>query len=133
MAPLRRRSKQVLNRRGAVIARCRHTPLEIAGGAEAALAKAALEARRHRDIGSRRRRDPAAPVAALRKGTIAGAGLDVYEGGPEVSRELIAMENVVLLPHLGSTTIEARVAMGMTVLDSAEAFFAGAPPPNRVA
>ena len=63
MAPLRRRSKQVLNRRGAVIARCRHTPLEIAGGAEAALAKAALEARRYRDIGSRWRRDPAAPAA----------------------------------------------------------------------
>ena len=40
------------------------------------------------------------------------------------------MKNVVLLPHLGSATIEARVAMGMTVLDNAEAFFAGAPPPN---
>ncbi len=101
MAPLRRRSKQVLNRRGALIARCRHTPLEIAGGAEAALAKAALEARRHRDIGSRRRRDPAAPVAALRKGTIAGAGLYVYEGGSAVSPELIAMKNVVLCDRLG--------------------------------
>jgi glyoxylate reductase len=67
-----------------------------------------LEARRHRDIGSRRRRDPAAPVAALRKGTIAGAGLYVYEGGSAVSPELIAMKNVVLLPHLGSATIPAR-------------------------
>ncbi len=46
--------------------------------------------------------DEAALVEALRKGTIAGAGLDVYEGEPEVSPELLAMENVVLLPHLGS-------------------------------
>jgi lactate dehydrogenase-like 2-hydroxyacid dehydrogenase len=77
--------------------------------------------------------DEAALVAALRKGTIAGAGLDVYEGEPEVSPELIAMENVVLLPHLGSATTETRVAMGMKVLDNAEAFFAGETPPNRVA
>ncbi len=67
----------------------------------------------------------------MRKGT--GAGRDVYEGEPEVAPELIAMENVVLPPHLGSATIEARVAMGMTVLDNAEAFFAGKAPPNRVA
>ncbi len=77
--------------------------------------------------------DEAALVDALRKGTIAGAGLDVYEGEPEVAPELIAMENVVLLPHLGSATTETRVAMGMTVLDNAEAFFAGQTPPNRVA
>ena len=43
------------------------------------------------------------------------------------------MENVVLLPHLGSATIETRVAMGMKVLDNAEAFFASETPPNRVA
>ncbi len=43
------------------------------------------------------------------------------------------MENVVLLPHLGSATTETRVAMGMTVLDNAEAFFASETPPNRVA
>ena len=77
--------------------------------------------------------DEAALVDALRKGTIAGAGLDVYEGEPEVAPELIAMENVVLLPHLGSATIETRVAMGMKVLDNARAFFAGETPPNRVA
>ncbi len=77
--------------------------------------------------------DEAALVDALRKGTIAGAGLDVYEGEPEVAPELIAMENVVLLPHLGSATTETRVAMGMKVLDNAEAFFAGETPPNRVA
>ena len=43
------------------------------------------------------------------------------------------MENVVLLPHLGSATTETRVAMGMTLLDNARAFFAGETPPNRVA
>ncbi len=43
------------------------------------------------------------------------------------------MENVVLLPHLGSATVETRVAMGMKVVENAEAFFAGKPPPNRVA
>ncbi len=108
MAPLLQRSKPVLNRRGAVIARCRHTARN-RGGAEAAL------------------------VDALRNGTIAGAGLDVDEGEPQVSPELIPMENVVLLPHLGSATTETRVAMGMMVLDNAEAFFAGETPPNRVA
>ncbi len=77
--------------------------------------------------------DEAALVDALRNGTIAGAGLDVYEGEPQVSPELLAMENVVPLPHLGSATTETRVAMGMTVLDNAEAFFAGQTPPNRVA
>jgi hypothetical protein len=122
VAPLRGRSKQVLNRRG-WLSPGAATALEIAGGAEAARAKAALEERRYRDIGSRRRPDPAR----------GGAGLDVYEGEPEVAPELIAMENVVLLPHLGSATTEARVAMGMTVLDNAEAFFAGQTPPNRVA
>ena len=77
--------------------------------------------------------DEAALVQALRSGAIAGAGLDVFEGEPKVSPELIGMENVVLLPHLGSATVETRVAMGMTVLKNAEAFFAGEAPPNRVA
>jgi lactate dehydrogenase-like 2-hydroxyacid dehydrogenase len=77
--------------------------------------------------------DEAALIAALQAGTIAGAGLDVFEGEPNVSPGLIGMENVVLLPHLGSATLETRVAMGMTVLKNAEAFFAGEAPPNRVA
>ena len=80
-----------------------------------------------------RRNRGRARQGGLRNGTIAGAGRDVYEGEPQVSPELIAMENVVLLPHLGSATTETRVAMGMTVLDNAEAFFAGETPPNRVA
>ncbi|MFZ0693575.1 MAG: D-glycerate dehydrogenase [Alphaproteobacteria bacterium] len=77
--------------------------------------------------------DEAALVAALQAGTIAGAGLDVFEREPQVTEALLGMENVVLLPHLGSATMETRVAMGMKVIDNAQAFFAGKAPPNRVA
>ncbi len=77
--------------------------------------------------------DEAALAAALEDGTIAGAGLDVYEAEPKVTPELTKLENVVLLPHLGSATTETRVAMGMKVVENAEAFFAGKEPPNRVA
>ena len=77
--------------------------------------------------------DEAALVAALKAGTIAGAGLDVFEREPTVTEELLTMENVVLLPHLGSATMDTRVAMGMKVIDNAQAFFAGKAPPNRVA
>ena len=77
--------------------------------------------------------DEEALVKALKDGTIKAAGLDVFEREPNVTEELLAMDNVVLLPHLGSATTETRVAMGMTVLDNAEAFFAGKKPPNRVA
>ena len=76
--------------------------------------------------------DPAALIAALRNGTIAGAGLDVYEGEPRVQEELLTMENVVLLPHLGSATMETRVAMGMRAIDNVQAFFAGQEPRDRV-
>lgn len=77
--------------------------------------------------------DEAALVDALGSGTIAGAGLDVFEAEPRVSEGLMTLENVVLLPHLGSATRETRVGMGMRVLDNVEAFFAGRPPPDRVA
>lgn len=77
--------------------------------------------------------DEQALVAALRSGTIAAAGLDVFENEPAVSPALVAMDNVVLLPHLGSATTETRVAMGECVLRNLEAHFAGAEPPNRVA
>jgi lactate dehydrogenase-like 2-hydroxyacid dehydrogenase len=77
--------------------------------------------------------DEAALIAALRAGTIAGAALDVYEREPVVSPELLAMENVVLLPHLGSATRETRVAMGLRTLDNLRAFFSGAAPRDRVA
>jgi lactate dehydrogenase-like 2-hydroxyacid dehydrogenase len=77
--------------------------------------------------------DEAALVEALKSGTIAAAGLDVFEREPQVTEALLGMDNVVLLPHLGSATTETRVAMGMKVIDNAEAFFAGKAPPNRVA
>lgn len=77
--------------------------------------------------------DEQALVAALRSGTIAAAGLDVFENEPAVSPALVAMDNVVLLPHLGSATTETRVAMGECVLKNLEAHFAGVEPPNRVA
>lgn len=72
-------------------------------------------------------------IAALRAGTIAGAGLDVFEKEPVVPEALKVMENVVLLPHLGSATMETRVAMGMRALDNLEAFFGGKAPRDRVA
>jgi lactate dehydrogenase-like 2-hydroxyacid dehydrogenase len=72
-------------------------------------------------------------VAALRWGTIAGAALDVYEREPEVPHELRELDNVVLLPHLGSATLETRTAMGRLVLDNLQAYLEGREPPCRVA
>jgi lactate dehydrogenase-like 2-hydroxyacid dehydrogenase len=72
-------------------------------------------------------------IAALQAGTISGAGLDVFEKEPIVPSELTSMENVVLLPHLGSATMETRVAMGMRAIDNLEAFFGGTAPRDRVA
>lgn len=76
--------------------------------------------------------DETALVAALKAGTIAGAGLDVYEKEPQVSPELLTMENVTLLPHLGSATLETRVAMGMRAIENLNLFFAGQPVRDRV-
>jgi len=71
-------------------------------------------------------------VDALGNKQIAGAGLDVYEGEPTVPEALIDFENVMLLPHLGSATLETRIAMGMRVAENLEAFFAGGEPRDRV-
>ena len=76
--------------------------------------------------------DEAALVAALRSGRLAGAGLDVFEREPQVSPELLAMENVVLLPHLGSATRETRVAMGLRALENLRLFFQGKPLRDKV-
>jgi len=76
--------------------------------------------------------DPDALIAALKAGTIAGAGLDVFEGEPKVPEALIAMENVVLLPHLGSASLETRIAMGMRVVDNLTAFFDGKEPQDKL-
>lgn len=77
--------------------------------------------------------DEAALVAALRGGVIAGAGLDVYEHEPRIASGLTQLENVVLLPHLGSASTETRIAMGMRALDNLDALLAGREPPDRVA
>jgi lactate dehydrogenase-like 2-hydroxyacid dehydrogenase len=77
--------------------------------------------------------DEAALAEALAARRIAGAGLDVYEREPAVHPALLALENVVLAPHLGSATETTRVAMGMKALDNLVAFFEGRDPPDRVA
>ncbi|WP_300534019.1 D-glycerate dehydrogenase [uncultured Mameliella sp.] len=77
--------------------------------------------------------DGAALARALEAGRIGGAGLDVFEGEPAIAPELMAVPNLVMLPHLGSATLETREAMGFRVLDNLEDFFAGREPRDRVA
>ncbi|MEO8061590.1 MAG: D-glycerate dehydrogenase [Pseudomonadota bacterium] len=77
--------------------------------------------------------DEPALAAALARRSIAAAGLDVYEAEPAVHGSLLELDNVVLLPHLGSATLQTRTAMGMQAADNLDAFFAGRPLPNRVA
>jgi lactate dehydrogenase-like 2-hydroxyacid dehydrogenase len=76
--------------------------------------------------------DQCALAAALRTGALAGAGIDVYQDEPSVPTALRELENVVLLPHLGSATLSTRIAMGMAVLDNLAAFLGGREPPARV-
>jgi len=77
--------------------------------------------------------DEVALIDALKAGTIAGAGLDVYQQEPSVPEALMALTNVVLLPHLGSATMESRTAMGMRAVENLVAFFEGREPPDVVA
>ena len=76
--------------------------------------------------------DEAALVDALKAGKIAGAGLDVYENEPETHPGLLELDNVVLLPHLGSATIETRTAMGVLAAENAVATLKGEPPKTPV-
>ncbi len=76
--------------------------------------------------------DENALTRALEAGEIAGAGLDVFEHEPAVNPKLIRLDNVVLLPHLGSATIEGRIAMGEKVIISIKTFVDGHTPPDRV-
>ncbi|MEC9345997.1 MAG: D-glycerate dehydrogenase [Pseudomonadota bacterium] len=76
--------------------------------------------------------DENALTRMLRAGELAGAGLDVFEHEPAVNPKLVALENVVLLPHMGSATIEGRVDMGEKVLINIKTFVDGHTPPDRV-
>jgi glyoxylate reductase len=77
--------------------------------------------------------DEAALARALRDGVIAGAALDVFEREPEVTEALLALDNVVLVPHLGSATRETREAMGMLCVDALRAvLLEGRRPANAV-
>jgi lactate dehydrogenase-like 2-hydroxyacid dehydrogenase len=78
--------------------------------------------------------DDAALVAALTSGQVRAAGLDVYDGEPRIFEGYYGLENVALLPHLGSATEETRDAMGFRALDNLDALLrAGTEPPHRVA
>ena len=76
--------------------------------------------------------DEAALADALAAGRLGGAGLDVFEREPSVEPKLLTLSNVALLPHLGSSTIEARTGMGKKVIANIAAFVAGRPLPDRV-
>jgi lactate dehydrogenase-like 2-hydroxyacid dehydrogenase len=73
-------------------------------------------------------------VTFLHDGTIAGAALDVFEREPEVTAELLRLDNVVLTPHLGSATRETRIAMGMLAVSALrDVLLEHRRPPNSVA
>lgn len=76
--------------------------------------------------------DEAALARALQSGVIAGCGLDVFENEPAIHPDLLRCERAVLLPHMGSATMEARTAMGHLVLENIAAWERGVRPPNVV-
>ena len=76
--------------------------------------------------------DDEALIAALRSGRVAAAGLDVFDGEPNLHPGYLALDNAFLLPHVGSATYETRMAMGSTCLDNLAAFFAGRPCPQAL-
>ncbi len=76
--------------------------------------------------------DENALIRMLRKGELAGAGLDVFEHAPAVNPKLLKLDNVVVLPHMGSATIEGRIAMGEKVIINIKTFSDGHTPPDRV-
>ena len=76
--------------------------------------------------------DEAALAGMLERGELAGAGLDVYEHEPTINPKLLKLSNVVLLPHLASATVEARIEMGEKVIVNIRAFADGHRPPDRV-
>ena len=77
--------------------------------------------------------DDEALIAALRSGQVGAAGLDVFQGEPNLNAAYRSLENTFLLPHMGSATIETREAMGVRALDNVDAVLAGRPARDRVA
>ena len=71
-------------------------------------------------------------IAALASGRVAAAGLDVFAGEPQIDRRYLTLDNVFLLPHLGSATTETRTAMGMIAITNINAVLAGKEPPYPV-
>ncbi len=76
--------------------------------------------------------DEAALARAIRAGKLAGAGLDVFEREPAVNPDLVGLPNVLLLPHMGSATVEGRTEMGEKVIINIKTFADGHRPPDRV-
>ena len=76
--------------------------------------------------------DEQALATMLNKGSIGGAGLDVFEHEPQVSQKLLESKNVVLLPHISSATEESRIDMGERVLKNISIFLSGKPPPDII-
>ncbi|MCC7080391.1 MAG: D-glycerate dehydrogenase, partial [Burkholderiales bacterium] len=76
--------------------------------------------------------DDAALIEALKNGTIAAAGLDVFENEPKLDPGFLALKNVVLAPHVGSSTRVTRLAMAMTAARNLVAALTGGTPPNLV-
>jgi len=76
--------------------------------------------------------DEPALANMLARGEIAGAGLDVYENEPAINPKLLKLPNVVLLPHMGSATVESRIDMGEKVIINIKTFMDGHKPPDRV-
>ncbi len=77
--------------------------------------------------------DEDALIEALRTGKLAAAGLDVFKNEPQIRKEFSELENIFVLPHIGSATRETRDAMGFRAMDNLDAIFAGREPRDRVA
>lgn len=77
--------------------------------------------------------DDNALIPALQSGKVGAAGLDVFDGEPNFDKRYLELDNVFLLPHVGSATIETRNGMGFRALDNLDAYFAGKKPGDRVA
>ncbi len=76
--------------------------------------------------------EDAALIRALKSGKIAAAGLDVFENEPVLNPDYLNLDNLFVLPHIGSATVETRNAMGFKCLDNLDAFFKGDPIPNPI-